>query len=118
MKFRRGLLGLFCLCLVTLCAHSAVAGAQDFQLFNRTGVDIYALYVSPTGVEEWEEDILGADVLLTGADLDILFDRAEEAEYWDIRIEDDEGNALIFEGVNLFEAYQVVLEDDGTARIK
>lgn len=94
------------------------AGEQDFQLYNRTGVDIYSVFISPTGVDEWEEDVMEADMLLHGADIEINFDSDEEAEFWDIRVEDREGNALVWKKINLLEAYEVILEPDGVARIK
>lgn len=109
---------LLTLLILLVTFQTALAGEQDFQLFNRTGVDIHAVYISPTGVDDWEEDILGADVLLAGADIDITFDRDEEPDFWDIRVEDDEGNYLEWEGIDLYSAYQVILEPNGSARIK
>ena len=65
----------------------------------------------------WEEDILGADVLLAGADILIKFDGTGD-QYWDIRVEDEEGNFLYWEEIDLLSAYEVILNEDGTARIK
>lgn len=104
--------------LTFVIAQSAMAGDQDFELFNRTGFDIHALYVSPTGVDSWEEDVLGADVLLKGASIDINFSREEEAQFWDIRVEDAEGNFIVWKKIDLLSAYQVILEPNGVARIK
>lgn len=98
--------------------HPALAGKQDFQLFNRTGVDIYALYIAPSGTEDWGENVLDVDVLLDGGDIGIEFDRSETAELWDVRIEDSEGEALEWDEINLLEASELILEADGSARIK
>ena len=87
----------------------AQAQAQDFILANQTGVDIFKVFVSPHDVDNWEEDILGADVLLDGDEVEILFHREEDAEYWDLRIEDEEGNAIEWENLNLFEILRVTL---------
>jgi hypothetical protein len=118
MKLSRILTTLVTALLLAVVTQTAIAGEQDFQLYNRTGVDIYAIYISPSGEESWEEDIMGQDIMLNGADITIRFDRAEDAQYWDIRIEDSEGNFLYWEEIDLLSAYEVILNEDGTARIK
>jgi hypothetical protein len=50
----------------------------DFTLLNRTGVTIMELYVSPDDVDDWEEDVLGRDVLKHNASVDITFSRSEK----------------------------------------
>ncbi len=96
----------------------AWSGPQDFELFNRTGVDIYALYVSPSAEEDWGEDLMDGAVLLNGGDLEIVFSPDEDVEHWDLLIEDEDGNALYWREIDLFSAYQIVLEPNGVARIK
>ena len=46
-------------------ATSAIALASDitFTLYNETSVTLTELYLSPSNVDDWEEDILGTDVL-------------------------------------------------------
>ena len=46
------------------------------------------LYCSPTKVNDWEEDILGVDVLEDGEEVNITFSRDEETRHWDIMIVD------------------------------
>lgn len=75
--------------------------AQNFRLINQTGVEIYALYVTPSGAKDWGEDILGADTLDDGSALDISFSRRETAKYWDLRIEDEYGKYLVWTNLNL-----------------
>lgn len=106
------------LVLAVASTRPAVAGGQDFRLYNRTGVDIYAVYISPTGEEEWEENVMDGDVLLNGADILIKFSPGSDIQFWDIRIEDEEENFLYWEEIDLLSAYEVILNDDGTARIK
>lgn len=117
MRFPKLIFALLTLFLVA-GLQPALAGKQDFVLHNATGVDIYAIYVSPTGVEEWQEDILAVDVLMDGESLKIKFNRGETAQLWDIRVEDEEGNALMWEGINLLEASEVTLLPDGTAELE
>lgn len=104
--------------VVLLTSQMVTAGAQDFELFNRTGVDIHALYVSPSGEDDWGEDLLDGRMIEAGATVEIQFSGAGDAEYWDLRVEDEEGNSLNFEAINLLEASQVILNEDETARIK
>jgi hypothetical protein len=83
--------------------------AQDFTLVNKTGVEINALYVTPHNADAWGEDILGADTLLNGETLDISFSRKERAKLWDLRVEDDDGNFIEWENLNLLEISKVTL---------
>lgn len=75
--------------------------AQDFTLVNKTGVEIYALYVAPHDVDDWGDDILGRDTLEINGTLDITFSRKEKATFWDVRIEDKDGNFIVWDSLNL-----------------
>ncbi len=55
---------------------------------------------------------------MDGESLKIKFNRGETAQLWDIRVEDEEGNALMWEGINLLEASEVTLLPDGTAELE
>jgi len=61
---------------VTVAAWAFVtpALAQDmmFTLINRTGFTLVEFYASPVTSGDWEEDILGADVLGTGTSAEVL----------------------------------------------
>ena len=48
--------------LSNLVAMSAQAeGQQDFKLVNKTGYTIAELYVSPSKINNWQDDVLGKD---------------------------------------------------------
>lgn len=87
------------------------AGTQDFLLVNETGVEIYSLYISETGNAEWEEDVLGKNVLPDGERLEIEFD-GRSACLWDIMVTDDEDNTVEWTAINLCESSVVVLRCD------
>jgi hypothetical protein len=87
----------------------AKRGPQDFTLVNRTGVEIYALYVAPHNSDDWEEDILGADTLPAGESLEITFSRSEKAKLWDLRVEDKDENYIEWENLNLLEISTVTI---------
>lgn len=58
----------------------------DFELVNKTGYDINEIFVSPTKMKDWGEDIMGRDVLLDGESVDIAFDTEESERKWDIYV--------------------------------
>ena len=84
-------------------------GDQDFILINSTGVEIYALYVTPHNANDWGDDILGADTLFNGEDLLIYFPRKTKSTYWDLRIEDEDGAYLEWHKLNLLKISSVEL---------
>ena len=84
-------------------------GAQDFTVVNKTGVEIYALYVTPHNADAWGDDILGVDTLAANGTLDITFSRKEKAKFWDLRVEDEDGNFIEWEKLNLLEISTVTL---------
>lgn len=95
--------------LVALLAQGAWAGDQDFTLVNKTGVEIHRMYTSPHDTDDWEEDVLGVDTLPDGESVDITFSPKEAAEMWDLKVEDEEGNSLTWENLNLLEISTVTL---------
>lgn len=97
---------------LAMVAGLARAGDQDFTLVNATGVEINVLYVSPSDADHWGKDILGKDTLPDGNEADITFDPAEESELWDLKIEDDEGNAIIWHKLDLIEISELTLHWD------
>ena len=76
-------------------------GEQDFVLVNKTGVEIYALYVTPNSAKDWGEDVLGVDTLPADEYTTIHFAPGQKATYWDLRIEDEEGNYIEWDKFNL-----------------
>ena len=101
---------LFVFGALAISAQQASAQAmQDFTLVNKTGVEIYALYVTPHNADDWGEDILGVDTLASNELADISFSPRERAKLWDLRVEDEEGTYIEWERLNLLEISQVTL---------
>jgi len=108
-----------CLRLVALvlvgCAlgmtHPLYAGTQDFTLVNQTGVEIYRLFISETGNDNWEEDMLGENVLPDGARLDISFS-GHSACLWDMMVTDEDDTSVTWQAINLCGSSVVVLRCD------
>jgi len=110
-------LSLFAAAGMALVAASAVpAGDQDFTLVNQTGVEIHSLHVAPHSSDEWGEDILGKDTLANGDSLEITFGKHDRAHHWDLRIEDEKGNSVTWENLDLMKIEEVTLHvKDGKA---
>ncbi len=87
---------------------SAWAGTQDFVLVNDTGVTINNLFVSETSKDDWEEDVLGEDVLEDGASVSITFS-GKKACMWDLMVKDEDGESLYWRKIDLCEVSKVVL---------
>ena len=85
------------------------AGSQDFTLVNATGVTIVEFYIAPSATDNWEEDVLGVDMLATGDSVDISFSPTEDAEEWDMRTVDSDGDVVVWRGLLLNNLVQVTL---------
>jgi hypothetical protein len=88
---------------------AVMAGDQDFTLINKTGLTIDELYVSPTSVNDWEEDVLGVDTLANGAKIDIKFSRKESVCSWDMKIVDEDGDEVVWTKLDLCKAEEITL---------
>jgi hypothetical protein len=110
-------LGILAVAGIALVAASAAPlGDQDFTLVNKTGVEIHALHVAPHSSDEWGEDILGKDTLANGESLEITFGKHDRAHHWDLRIEDEKGNSVTWENLDLMKIEEVTLHlKDGKA---
>lgn len=93
----------------------AAAGTQDFTLVNDTGVDIAELYIAPSASEDWEEDVLGTDILKDGASVEITFSPKLKAKTWDLMVVDGEGEEITWSGLALNEITKITLHfENGT----
>jgi hypothetical protein len=117
---KRVLLGL-CVAVVLATSVAAFSGDQDFTLVNKTGLIINELYLSPTGDDQWGEDVLGVDTLADGAQVEISFSHKETDCMWDMKIVDEDGDDVVWEKINLCKASEITLYYKGgkpTASIK
>ncbi|MBU1315554.1 MAG: hypothetical protein KJ947_15105 [Alphaproteobacteria bacterium] len=85
--------------VITLAAllTSAVASqAEDlvFTLTNSTNSTLERFYTSPTGVDEWEEDVFGQDVLSPGDSIEITIADGRSVCEYDMRFEFSEDSDL------------------------
>ena len=79
---------------------SALAFNGYVEVTNNTGYTIYYLYVSNTSSGEWEEDVLGSDVLSDGETVRVNVKQAE-SEYFDIRAVDEDDDSYTLWNVDI-----------------
>lgn len=85
---------LFTLLAASFCAMPAQAEDLHFTLRNATGSALTEFYASPPATDDWEEDILGVDVLAPKAKAAITIgDRREDCRY-DLRAVFDDGEVV------------------------
>lgn len=102
---------LLCALLGLAFAGSAAAEDLDFELGNATSGVITEFYASPADVDEWEEDILGADVLGAGESVSItIADGRTQCEY-DMKFVFDDGSETTVDGENLCETGSFTLTE-------
>lgn len=83
-KSRLRLLGATALAIPMALATSAIALADDlnFTLYNETSVTLTELYLSPSNVDDWEDDVLSSDDLGAGRSIRLsIEDGRTDCEY-------------------------------------
>ncbi|MGN0941812.1 MAG: hypothetical protein ACI4OA_08920 [Selenomonadaceae bacterium] len=95
----------------------AFAGPQDFVLVNNTGFPIYTINISPASTDQWQEDILGSQILGNGEALQVNFN-AGNTQMWDINAVFEDGSSISWYDIDLLSTYQVTLNNDGTASLQ
>lgn len=86
-KFISSCAALAALFVLALGPTARAESALDFTLVNDTGYTIDKVFVSPSKLEEWGEDVMGEDQVPDGKSVKIHFNRAHEKDTkWDIKV--------------------------------
>lgn len=88
------------------CAASVLpASALDrrVKIVNQTGYTIVEFYASNTGTDDWQEDILGPDVLPTGSSVMINIDDGTGYCKYDLLAIFEDGDEVVQPDVNVCE---------------
>ena len=82
---------------------AAPASAQDRNvlIINETQHAIVQFFASNIGVDDWQEDILGEDVLPVGQSVNINIDDGTEACLYDFKAVFDDGEELVRNGIDV-----------------
>ena len=88
--------------LFMLMTASSAQAQQNYyvDITNQTGFTIFYMYVSPADAKDWEEDVLGSEVLMNGdtrrVNLNNYF-----SPIFDIRLVDEDGDTYTFWNVDV-----------------
>ncbi len=94
-----------------LSGQARAEGKQDFVLINKTGYQLKEVYVSPTGSNDWEEDVLGREMLDNGETTEIKFHRAATGCKWDLKVVyTDDGSAAMWQGFDLCKIEKITIK--------
>jgi len=86
--------------LLSLLPVSAIAEDYYVDITNQTGYTIFYIYVSPDKSDSWEEDVLGAKVLVNGETRRInLYNY--KSPVFDIRLVDSDEDSYTFWNVDV-----------------
>lgn len=81
----------------------AQASAASVRIRNETDVTIYYLYLSPSYSDSWGVDQLNSDEVLRRGDTHrITFSNGIPTRYWDMRIEDRNGEYVTWQDIDLY----------------
>jgi hypothetical protein len=82
--------------LAALLASAVTSQAEDlvFKLTNSTSSTLERFYTSPTGVDQWEDDVFGQDVLSPGDSIEITIADGRSVCEYDMRFEFSEDSDL------------------------
>lgn len=97
------------LAVCLMSGSSLFAGQQDFILVNHTGATLYNLYISASNVNDWEEDVLGDQILESGWQKKIYFSNYENRRYWDLKVVDAYGNEVYWRHIDLLRITKITL---------
>jgi hypothetical protein len=98
-----------------VCSAPAFAAdaKQDFTLVNRTGYELKALFVSPSKADDWQDDILGQDVLEDGKAVNVHFNPKAQTCKWDLKVVyTDDDSSAVWQNVNLCEVDKITIHYD------
>ena len=89
--------------LFALTNSAAMALDRKVQINNQTSYTIVEFYVSNTGTSDWQEDILGSDVLPSGSSVMINIDDGSGYCKYDFLAIFDDGDELVSADNNVCE---------------
>ncbi|MBN2657829.1 MAG: hypothetical protein JXR86_12270 [Spirochaetales bacterium] len=87
--------------IIAVFFFSLLLFSQEAVIINKTGFDLYNIYVSPSGMEEWSDDLQPYDVIVKDG-YRILDLHSYEGEFlFDFRFIDVDGDEYIKKNVDL-----------------
>ena len=102
--------------LASILLFSAVCQAGSLKIVNGlSDMHIEQIYISRASTNDWEEDILGDNVLEPGGTVNVQFAPNESECEWDLKAVDGQGNEAVWPGLDLCSISSVTLNNGGEA---
>ena len=100
---------LLALTVVVMSVTTAFADPRDFSLANNSGRDIQEIYVAPSNMDDWGDNLVpDGKVLPNGNTVPIAFQRFTEGNcYYDVKVVTTDGAEGELNQVNLCETTTV-----------
>ena len=76
------------------CAAPAVAEDLQFDLINNSDYTIVQFFTSPSNMDDWREDVLGAEVVAPGENGTVTVTDGSDQCAYDIRVVLDDGSEI------------------------
>lgn len=98
---------------VTAAGPAFAEARQDFDLTNKTGYEISEVYVAPSAVDDWQNDVLGTGTMPNGTSAHIHFRGAGEICKFDLKVVyKDDGSKAVWQGIDLCEVGKITIHYD------
>ena len=81
--------------------HTALAADRHVKVINKTKTPIFGFYASRTSTNDWEEDILGEDVIMPGQSMTFNIDDGSGACKYDFKGEFEDGEEVVKANVDV-----------------
>ena len=97
----------------TLAAMPVAALAEDltFVLTNGSSYAVKSFFTSPADVDNWEEDVFGADYLPSGNQVKVTIGDGREQCTYDLKFVMEDDSEYVENGINLCELGEYTLSD-------
>ena len=99
----RWIVGLAVYGIVAGTALPGAAANRRVDIVNKTGMDMKHFYASTSGNDDWEEDILGQDLLSDGETFDVNIDDGTGKCLYDFKAVFENGTSLVRNKINVCE---------------
>lgn len=89
MLFKKSVMLMVIMLFVAAFAYTPEAEAATLKVTNNSASEIHAIYISGSGTDDWEENIIDGYMLPSGNEVDI---QVPNYRSFDLRVEDEDGN--------------------------
>lgn len=102
------------LAALAFLAMPVAAQAEDlkFVLTNSSSYNIANFYTSPANVNEWQEDVLGEDLLESGSQVNVTIADGSDQCAYDMKFVFEDGSEFVREGIDICKLGEYTLSDN------